>query len=72
MNSLDDPSSCANPTWRLWVAGLFTLRFGKASQTSHERTILQRQIDVTDRQIDRLVCELNGLTDDEIAIVEAG
>jgi hypothetical protein len=37
-----------------------------------ERTILQHQIDATDRQIDQLVYELYGLTDEEIAIVEVG
>jgi len=31
---------------------------------------LQRQIDATDQQIDKLVYELYGLTDEEIAIVE--
>ena len=31
---------------------------------------LQRQIDATDQQIDALVYELYGLTDEEIAIVE--
>jgi hypothetical protein len=35
-----------------------------------ERDLLQRQVDATDRQIDLLVYELYGLTDDEIAIVE--
>jgi hypothetical protein len=30
----------------------------------------QRQIDATDRQIDRLVYELYGLTEEEIAVVE--
>jgi hypothetical protein len=30
----------------------------------------QRQIDTTDRQIDRLVYELYGLTEEEIAFVE--
>jgi len=39
-------------------------------KTSHEKTVLQRQIDATDRQIDQLVYELYGLTDDEIRIVE--
>jgi hypothetical protein len=34
------------------------------------REQFQRQIDATDRQIDRLVYELYGLTDDEIRIVE--
>jgi len=41
-----------------------------AAKTSHEQTALQRQIDATDRQIDRLVYELYGLTAEEIAIVE--
>ena len=36
------------------------------------KTALQRQIDATDRQIDNLVYELYGLTDDEIKIVEEG
>ena len=31
---------------------------------------IQRQIDATDRQIDQLVYELYGLTDEEIRIVE--
>jgi hypothetical protein len=33
-------------------------------------TAIQRQIDATDRQIDNLVYELYGLTDNEIRIVE--
>ena len=32
---------------------------------------MERQIDATDRQIDALVYQLYGLTDEEIAIVEA-
>jgi plasmid maintenance system antidote protein VapI len=32
---------------------------------------LDRQLEVTDRRIDQLVCELHGLTDEEIQIVEA-
>jgi len=36
------------------------------------KTVLQRQIDATDRQIDNLVYELYGLTDEEIKIVEEG
>jgi hypothetical protein len=41
-----------------------------ATNTAHEKTALQRQIDATDRQIDQLVYELYGLTDEEIKIVE--
>jgi len=41
-----------------------------AAKTPHEKTALQRQIEATDRQIDQLVYELYGLTEDEIRIVE--
>ncbi|MBU0717399.1 MAG: N-6 DNA methylase, partial [Planctomycetes bacterium] len=40
------------------------------AKTAHAKTAIQRQIDATDRQIDQLVYELYGLTDDEIRIVE--
>jgi hypothetical protein len=40
------------------------------TKTTHERTALQRQIEATDREIDRLVYDLYGLTDEEIRIVE--
>jgi hypothetical protein len=41
-----------------------------AANTEHEKTTIQRQIDATDAQIDRLVYELYGLSEDEIKIVE--
>ena len=41
-----------------------------SSNTPNEKTLLQRQIDATDHQIDTLVYELYGLTDDEIKLVE--
>jgi hypothetical protein len=41
-----------------------------AARTDHEKIVLQRQINATDREIDALVYELYGLTDDEIKIVE--
>jgi hypothetical protein len=40
------------------------------SKTPHEHTALDRQIAATDRQIDRLVYDLYGLTEEEIALVE--
>lgn len=40
------------------------------ARTGHYQTHLQRQIDATDRQIDKLVYELYGQTDEEIAVVE--
>ena len=41
-----------------------------AAQTPNDQMLLQRQIDATDREIDRLVYDLYGLTDEEIKIVE--
>jgi type I restriction-modification system DNA methylase subunit len=41
-----------------------------AARTQAEQEQIQRQIDVTDRQIDTLVYELYGLTPDEIAVVQ--
>ncbi len=40
------------------------------SRTDREKTVIQRQIDATDKQIDQLVYELYGLTEEEIKIVE--
>jgi len=41
-----------------------------AAKTPNDKTLLQRQIAATDKEIDRLVYDLYGLTEDEIAIVE--
>jgi hypothetical protein len=41
-----------------------------AAKSVAQREVIQRQIDATDAKIDRLVCELYGLTKEEIAIVE--
>jgi TaqI-like C-terminal specificity domain len=41
-----------------------------AATTPHAQTMLQTQIAATDRQIDQLVYELYGLTEEEIRIVE--
>jgi len=41
-----------------------------SAKTPDDKTRLQRQIDATDHQIDRLVYELYGLTDRDIQIVE--
>ncbi len=37
---------------------------------SQEKTIIQRQIDATDRHINQLVYQLCGLTEEEVRIVE--
>jgi len=41
-----------------------------AEHLPHAKTLLQRQIEATDRQIDALVYELYGLTEAEVAVVE--
>jgi hypothetical protein len=40
------------------------------AKTPHEAEALQRQIAVTDRQIDNLVYELYGLTKQEVKVAE--
>ena len=40
------------------------------AKTEHERTVVQRDIEAKDRQIDMLVYELYDLTSEEIAIIE--
>jgi restriction endonuclease TaqI-like protein len=42
-----------------------------AAKTGDDKTRIQRQIDATDAQINKLVYELYGLTEEEIKIVEA-
>ena len=41
-----------------------------AKRLDYERTALKRQLEATDREIDRLVYDLYGLTEEEIKIVE--
>ena len=53
------------------VERMLTLHKDKAAaRLATEKTMLQRQIEATDRQIDALVYELYGLTEDEIKVVE--
>jgi hypothetical protein len=42
------------------------------AKSAAQKEVIQRQINATDAEIDRLVYELYGLTDDEIKIVEEG
>ena len=42
----------------------------QTSMIGHKRTVIQRQINATDQRIDELVCELYGLTDEEIQVVK--
>ena len=41
-----------------------------AAKAPHEKEVLAGVIDATDREIDRLVYELYGLTEEEVAVVE--
>jgi hypothetical protein len=43
-----------------------------SAKTPDDKTRIQRQIDATDKQIDRLLYELYDLTEKEIKIVEEG
>jgi hypothetical protein len=43
-----------------------------SAKIGHDQTHLQRQINATDQQIDKLVYELYGVTDEEVAVVEGG
>jgi hypothetical protein len=55
------------------VDSMLALHKQLAAVTSEmQKDVIQRQIDATDAEIDRLVYELYGLTAEEIAIVEGG
>jgi hypothetical protein len=43
-----------------------------AAKSEALKDVIQRQIDATDREIDRLVYELHGLSEEEVKIVEGG
>jgi Xaa-Pro aminopeptidase len=43
----------------------------RAAKSEQERATLQNAVDATDQQIDRLVYDLYGLTEEEIALVES-
>lgn len=42
----------------------------QSARIAHEKELLERQLKITDNQIDRLVYELYGLTGEAIGIVE--
>ncbi len=41
------------------------------ARISREKSVVRRRIEATDRQIDRLVYDLYGLTEEEVKVVEA-
>ena len=44
----------------------------RSASTPQEKEMIRREVESTDRGIDKLVYELYGLTEEEIAIVEGG
>ena len=69
---LSDPDDAAQHARMVaLVEGMLALhrRLAQAA-TPRDKEVLQRQIAATDRQINALVYELYGLTEDEIRIVE--
>lgn len=48
----------------------YMIKIGGATKAQDEKTRIQRQIDITGKQIDDLVYDLYGLTEEEIKIVE--
>jgi len=53
------------------VERMLSLHKQKADvKTDHEKNLVERQIEATDKQIDALVYELYGLAEEEIRIVE--
>jgi len=67
-----DPADreCHNRMFALVEQMLALHRQLAAARIEHEQTNLKRQIDATDRRIDRLVYDLYDLTEEEIRIVE--
>ena len=71
INFSDPADKGRHDTMVQFVESMLTLHKHKAAaQTQPEQELLQRQIEITDRQIDALVYELYELTPVEIAIVE--
>jgi len=52
------------------VAAVITNSYDLAGKTHHGKSHIQRQIKETDKQIDQLVYELYGLTEEEIRSIE--
>ena len=52
------------------VEQMIELHKRQAAASASDRELYQRQIDATNREIDRLVYNLYGLTEEEIAVVE--
>jgi hypothetical protein len=73
LSVLPEPEKSAHDKMVDLVDQMLSLRRHlRATKTAHARLVLERQIDAADSKIDKLVYELYGLTEEEIAIVEEG
>ncbi len=70
--NLKNPSDIAKYNQIVFLANQILTLHKQTSRTPQEKESLQREIEATDRQIDQLVYELYGLTEEEIKIVEGG
>jgi type I restriction-modification system DNA methylase subunit len=71
LRKLPIPMSAANSTIGKQAERMLALHKQLAAMKSDQaKALVQRQIDATDAEIDRLVCALYGLTPEEIALVE--
>lgn len=71
INFSDPEDKAAHDRIVILVEAMISLKKHLVSAKSEsQKGIIQRQIDATDAEIDRLVYKLYGLTADEIAIVE--
>jgi hypothetical protein len=69
--SLPETESSHQIRFNRLVDQMLTLHKQAASaKATHERNVIQRQIEAMDREIDALVYEMYGLSDEEIRIVE--
>ena len=55
---------------KVFLSGDYKEEQLRKAKTPHEQESLQRQVAATDKQIDALVYELYGLTEEEVRIVE--
>lgn len=71
INFSDPADKARHDTMVALVERMLALHKQRADvKTDHEKNLVERQIEVTDKQIDALVYELYGLTEEEIGIVE--
>ena len=70
--SLDPSDKARHDKMVALVERMLSLNKQRAEvKTGHDKTLIERQMEATDEQIDILVYELYGLTEEEIRIVES-